>query len=441
MLERHLLGSHPGRPPGQQPGGVDPGRDVGERERDALVVDDRGSEGLTLTGVLRGVLERGASDPERLRGHHRPGLLERAEGVRPARPLCPRALLGVGRRFLVRSFRCLPALGRQRLLARLGQLVLELVGPAQEVPGRDAYAVEAELRGVRGPAAQLVQLPHQLETGRAAGHDEHRLAAVAEVGVDGGGHDVHVGDPAVADPHLVAVDHPVVAVATRRGPQVADVAAALGLRDRQRRELEVTRLAEALRRPLEHLLRSRGLADRGQRECRHHDREADARAAPEQLLHEQRQAQPGRVADEVAVEQRVVEPLLRGLLEHGPGELLLLVVLRGDRAYDVACERVRPLHEVVLGRSEGQVERHGASVGVAGARPPSLRDCPPVGADGTVVHVTSGRWGARRSGAGTPAECPRRAGRPALRRGWPGERTGQSSGIPGSRTRRSNVSP
>ena len=95
------------------------------------------------------------------------------------------------------------------------------------------------------------------------------------------------------------------------GAQVAHVAAALGFGDRQRGELEVARRAEALRRPLQHLLRRRRLPDRRQRERGHHDGEPDARAAPEQLLHEHRQRQSGRVADQVAVEQRAVEARAR----------------------------------------------------------------------------------------------------------------------------------
>ena len=51
--------------------------------------------------------------------------------------------------------------------------------------------------------------------------------------------------------------------------------------------------AEALRRPAHELLVGRGLADRGQRQRRHDDRQADARAAPEELLHEDRQRQSG----------------------------------------------------------------------------------------------------------------------------------------------------
>jgi hypothetical protein len=186
---------------------------------------------------------------------------------------------------------------------------------------------------------------------------------VAEFFVDDRVDHVHVGDPAVADPHLVAVNYPVATVALSRGPQIADVAAALGLGDRQRRELEVTRRAEALRRPLQHLLGGSGLADRGQRQRRHHDRQTDSGATPEQLFHEHRQRKPGRVADEIAIEQRTVEAALGGLFEHRPGVLLLLVVVQGHRPDDRFGELVGSPGQVVLCGGRRQVERHKRSPG------------------------------------------------------------------------------
>ena len=49
----------------------------------------------------------------------------------------------------------------------------------------DRHAVEPQLGRVRGAAAELVELAHQLEARGAARHDEQRLAAVAEFRVDG----------------------------------------------------------------------------------------------------------------------------------------------------------------------------------------------------------------------------------------------------------------
>ncbi len=115
------------------------GGQVGERERDALVVDDRRAERLAPVGVLGGVFECGPGDSERLRGDHRPGLLEGAHGGRAG-------MLG--------------ALDR---LAGLGQLVLELVLSAEQVLGGHADAVELELGGVRRAAAELVELADELK--------------------------------------------------------------------------------------------------------------------------------------------------------------------------------------------------------------------------------------------------------------------------------------
>ena len=184
-----------------------------------------------------------------------------------------------------------------------------------------------------------------------------------------------------------------------RGAQVADVAAALGFGDGQRRELEVAGAAEALRRPLEHLLRRGGLPDRRQRERGHHDGEADARATPEQLLHEHRQRQPGRVADQVAVEQRTVEAPLGGLLEHRPRELLARVVVGGDRADHLLGELVGAPGQVVLRDGGGEVEAH--------AGHPSVYMCSLIPT--RAVANTSGGL-ASRGEARRPASSPARRG-------------------------------
>ena len=107
-------------------------------------------------------------------------------------------------------------------------------------------------------------------------------------------------------------------------PSGSEIASAASLRSPGR--------AEAFGRPLQHLLGRGGLADRRQRQRGHHDRQPDSGAAPEQLLHEHRQRQAGRIADEVAVEQRAVEAAVGGLLQHRPRELLALVVVARHRA-------------------------------------------------------------------------------------------------------------
>ncbi len=225
-LERDTGGRHPRRAPGQQPGRVDAGGQVGQRERDPLVVDDRGAERLPPVGVLGDVFQCGPGNSERLRSHHGSGLLEGAHGGGAG---MPGALDG---------------------LAGPGQLVLEFLLPAEQIVTGNPDAGELEFGGVGGAAAELVELAHHVQAGGAAGNDEQRLPAVTEFLVDDGVDDVHVGDAAVADPHLVTVDDPVVPVAAGRGAQVADVAAALGFGDRQCRQLQIAGRAEAFRRPL-----------------------------------------------------------------------------------------------------------------------------------------------------------------------------------------------
>ena len=120
---------------------------------------------------------------------------------------------------------CLPPSIASRALASLWS---SFSCAAEQVVARHPDAVELQLRGVRCAAAELVELADHLQARRPAGHDEQRLTAVAEFLVDDGVDDVHVGDAAVSDPHLVAVDDPVVSVAVGAGAQVSHVAAALG---------------------------------------------------------------------------------------------------------------------------------------------------------------------------------------------------------------------
>ena len=99
-------------------------------------------------------------------------------------------------------------------------------------------------------------------TGRSVGHDERGLAPAAELRVDRGHDDVDVGDAAVGDPGLGAVQDPLVVrlVVDRAGAQRRDVAAGVGLGDPEGRELDVVGRPVALRHPL-HLLFGRAVRD------------------------------------------------------------------------------------------------------------------------------------------------------------------------------------
>ena len=115
-------------------------------------------------------------------------------------------------------------------------------------------------------------------------HDERGLAAVAELGVDGGDDDGDVGDAAVGDEDLGAVEDPLVAVELRGGAQRLDVGAGAGLGDRVGAELDLVAEAVALGHPPADLLGRAGRGDAGGGERGGGDRERDAGAAPVQLL-------------------------------------------------------------------------------------------------------------------------------------------------------------
>src|SRR3954452_11224165 len=352
VLEGLSLRRHPGGAPRQQPGAVDVRGQVGERERDALVLDDRLAEGLARHRVVACELQRGTSDPDGLRGHHRARALEGSQRGRAAalHRGGRAALLGGARR------RRLRALG----LTALGDPLLEPLLAAHQLVGRHAAVLEDDLAGVRRAAAQLVELAQQRQARRALRHHEDALPAVPGVGIDSRDDDVDVGDAAVADEDLLAVDDPVAAVLAGARLDRAHVAAAARLGHRQRRELDVAGRAEALRRPAGELLVGRRLADRGQRERRQHDRQPDPGAAPEQLLHHDRQRQPGRIGRQLRVELPVIEALAGGFLEYGPRQLLLAVVLGGDRPDDLAGEPVTLVAQLPLIVGELEVEGHAA---------------------------------------------------------------------------------
>ena len=86
--------------------------------------------------------------------------------------------------------------------------------------------------------------------GRALLDDERGLAAVAERGVDGGDDDVDVGDAAVGDEDLGAVEDPLVAVALARWCAASLTSEpAPGLGDRVGAELDLVAEAVALAAP------------------------------------------------------------------------------------------------------------------------------------------------------------------------------------------------
>jgi hypothetical protein len=187
-----------------------------------------------------------------------------------------------------------------------------------------------------------------LELGR---DDEARLAPAAERGVDGGDHDVDVGDAAVGGPRLGAVEHPLVLGLVVDGPglQRRHVGAGVGLGHAERAELHLVGRAEALGHPLHDLLGRAGAGDAGGGQARAEDGEADARVAPEQLLEGDGQRQPGVVTQRrLGEEVEGVEADLGRLLDERPGKLLALVPLLRRRPHDRLREVVDPLLDLLL---------------------------------------------------------------------------------------------
>jgi hypothetical protein len=198
---------------------------------------------------------------------------------------------------------------------------------------------------------------------RARRHHEAGLTPAAERGVDGGHHHVQVGDAAVGDPRLGAVEDPLVLGLVVDGPglQRADVRAGIGLAHAVGTELELLGRAEALGHPLEHLLHGPGSGDAGGGEPGPEDGETDAGIPPEQLLEGDRQGQALRVLQGVGEEVEAVQPDLGGLLDDGIREFLGLVPLMGRGPDDFLGEVMDPFLdlELVLAEREGELG-HGA---------------------------------------------------------------------------------
>ena len=153
--------------------------------------------------------------------------------------------------------------------------------PSRQLPGH-AAVVEDDLGRVAGADAVLLELLALADAGRAGRDDEGRVAAGAELRLDGEHEDVHVGDAAVGDPGLRAVEHPFVLglVVDGAGLERADVGAGVRLADAEGAELDLVRRAEALRDPLDDLLGRAVGDDAGHAERRAHDRRARCRRRP-----------------------------------------------------------------------------------------------------------------------------------------------------------------
>jgi GntR family transcriptional regulator len=174
----------------QQPRGLQAGGHVGELQLDGLVLADGLAEGAALLAVAQCVLQRGTGQPHAARGHVDAPEFEAA-------------------------YRMLEA----------ATLLL-----ADELVCRYPAVLEHELGAVDGAVAQLLQLLAHREALALLGQEQaHAL-------VRGGGLRIGLGQDgeagamdAVGDPGLGAVEHIVVAIATRHGADALQVGAGIGL--------------------------------------------------------------------------------------------------------------------------------------------------------------------------------------------------------------------
>ena len=252
---------------------------------------------------------------------------------------------------------------------------------------------------------------------RARRDDEAGLAPALELGVDRGDDHVDVGDAAVGDPRLGAVEHPLVLGLVVDGPgaQRAHVGAGVGLGHAEGAELHVVGVAVALRHPLEDLLGGAGAGDARRGEAGAEDRQRDAGVAPEELLHRHREGEAGGVGHQrVGHEVHPVEADLGGLLDDRPRGLLPLVPLLAGGAQDGVGELVDPALELelVVVELEGEL---GHRRNLVGWRAPSYRSVTtgpryPPGPRPAQLSEAAARC-RRRSAAGAPSAGRSRNGR------------------------------
>ena len=261
-------------------------------------------------------------------------------------------------------------------LARARRCV-ELLLAAEEATARHPAVVEDDLGRVRGADAHLLELLTLGDARRSLGHHEAGLAAAPERRIDGEHQDVGVGDAAVGDPGLRAVEDPLVLrlVVDRTGLQRGDVRPRVGLGDPERGELDVVGRPEALRDPFADLLGRPVGEDPGHGQGRAEDGQPDAGVAPAHLLVDQAHEEAGRVREALRDEVEGVEPVLGRLLNDRPGRLLALVPLGAGGTDDVLSELVDPLDDLqlVLVQLEGEVRHCCALLAWPRPRPEPVR--------------------------------------------------------------------
>ena len=322
---------------------------------------------------------------------------------------------------------------------------------AEQGRARDPDVLVADLGVVAVAPEALVGVLHRgdvaddVHAGGVGFHDEHRGALVrTRIGVGDRHHDQEVGDRAVGGEPLVAVDHPVVAVAHRAGLEQRRVRAGgvglghgeAGLQVAGQQRVQVTVLllrGPGHRQDLGVARVRRGVAEHERRD----------RAGAEDLVHQTELDLPETLTAELGIQVRGPQALLLDLLLKGLGGAAQplpaeLVEQRLQRPHLLAHEAAHPLE---LGLELGfcgeipghrRVDSHatarsylrvGLVLGVslltsrdlasAAPRPPHLdRRIVPASGGARVAHAHRRRADLRRPGAGVRG-LPRPRPRPA----------------------------
>ena len=159
---------------------------------------------------------------------------------------------------------------------------------------------------------------------------------------------MHIGDAAVGDELLLAVEHVLVAVADSGGLDVGHVGAGVWLGEAHRAEVNLVRVGGDARQPLLSLLGRARRRDGGRGKAGRIDREGYAGAAPRELFGHDRRQERRSAALEHASLAGDAETDGSGLLDDVVGDLFVFVVVGGDGPDLFLCEVVRDLLNKLL---------------------------------------------------------------------------------------------
>ena len=212
----------------------------------------------------------------------------------------------------------------------------------QPPPRRDTRVLQHDRARVRGAQPELLLLASSGHAGIAFLEDERRHAAVDLGEDDGDG-----GDAAVRDVALLAVQDVVVALAHGSGADRGEVGAGMRLGEGDGRERPV--LGREEREVALALFLCPGVEERPDREHRRGQRPSETRAAPGQLLRDQRRGQRAHAPAAVLLGNRVGRQAgARGPLEQAVREIRTRVALGRDRPQLAVGEVVRKVAELAL---------------------------------------------------------------------------------------------